>query len=132
MSNEFLLQFKEFLGRNGWPTETSPWSIIEQWETFIEECSSCYQWGFYEFDNEVQVRDLIERALTDPLLANYEPMENIRQRVDLADERFRKLLSSVQIRTAEKPWWRRGVLLQAGQEYQDDVKRLYNADVDPC
>lgn len=132
MSNEFILRFKEFLGRNGWPAEASPWSIVEEWETFVEDCSGCYQWGFYEFDNEVQVRGLLEKALTDPGLADYELMENIRERVSVTDERFRKLLARTQIRTANNPWWQRGVLAHAGEEYRDDMKRLYNIDVGTC
>jgi hypothetical protein len=132
MSNEFLLRFQEFLGKNGWPTEASPWSIIEQWEGFVEECSNCYQWGFYEFDNEVRVRGLLEKAITDPGLVNYEQAQAIRERVGLADERFRELLYPTQIRTEEAPWWRRGVLAHAGEEYREDIKRLYNVDVKPC
>lgn len=130
--NEFLWRFKEFLGKHGWPTETSPGSIVEQWETFVEDCSSCYQWGFYEFDNEVQVRGLLEKALTDPELADYDQMENIRARVSVIDARFRKLLARTQIRTANNPWWQRGVLAHAGEEYRDDMKRLYNIDVGAC
>lgn len=132
MSNEFLLRFKEFLGKNGWPPEDSPWSIVEQWEGLVEECSGCYQWGFYEFDNEVQVRGLLEKAITDPGLASYEQVQDLRGRVSAADERFRKLLAPTLIRTAEKPWWRRGVLAHAGEEYRDDLKRLYGVDVGSC
>lgn len=132
MSNEFLLRFKEFLGKNGWPLETSPWSIVGQWETLVEECSDCYQWGFYEFDNEVQVRGLLAKALADHGLADYEQMEIMRERVRLTDERFRKLLSHAQIRTANAPWWQRGVLAHADEEYREDMKRLYNIDVEPC
>jgi hypothetical protein len=132
MNNEFLLRFKEFLGKHGRPTEDSPWSIVERWEAFVEECSECYEWGFYEFDNEIGVRDLLERALTDPKLAAFEQMASIRERVGLADERFRKLLSPAQIRKDGMPWWQRCVLARAGEEYRDDMKRLYNLDVEPC
>ena len=132
MSNEFLLRFKEFLGRNGWPPETSPWSIAQRWEGLVEECSDCYQWGFYEFDNEVQIRGLLEKAITDPGLASYEQIQDIREKVTLADERFRKLLAPTQIRTPEKPWWRRAVLARAGEEYRDDIKRLYGINVGSC
>jgi hypothetical protein len=132
MSNEFLLRFQEFLGRNGWPTDASPWGVVERWEALIDECADCYQWGFYEFDNEVQVRGLLERALNDPKLTAYDQIAEIKQRVAAADDRFRKLLGPMRISTEETAWWHRAVLARADDEYRDDMRRLYNIEVDPC
>ena len=132
MNNEFLLHFRELVGKNGWPPETSPWGIIEEWESFVEGCSKCYHWGFYEFDNEVRVRGLLEKAMTDPGLVNYEQTQSIKERVGSADERFRNLLAPAQIRTEEKSWWLRGVLACAGEEYRQDIKQLYNIVVESC
>ena len=133
MTNEFLSQFREFLGKHGWPTTSSPWDAVESWEALVEQCAHCYQWGFYEFDNEIQVRGLLEQALADPKLACHEQLAEIRRRVMIADERFKQLLlSGTQIRGEGNPWWRRGVLARAGEEYREDMKRNYNIDVDPC
>lgn len=132
MSSEFLLSFKEFLGRNGWPVTSTPWDVTERWEQFVDTCSSCYQWGIYEFDDEVRVRTLLDRAFSDPRLASYPEIAEMRERVKQADARFRSLLSDQTIRDEQTPWWLRGVLARAGDEYCDDVKRIYSIDVLPC
>jgi hypothetical protein len=132
MTDDFLPSFKDFLVRHGWSAKTSPWEIIERWESFVDECVDCYQWGFYEFDNEVKVRESLEFAIADQGLAGHEQMAEIRERVWAADEKFDRLLGPEKIRGEKFPWWRRGVLAHAGDEYQDDIKRLYKIDVQPC
>ncbi|SRR6266498_3359478 len=79
---------EEFLGRNGRPTKNFPWDVIERWERLVDTCASCYGWGFYEFDDEVRVRTLLERALADPRLAVYPQLQDIQRRVEVADDRF--------------------------------------------
>jgi hypothetical protein len=129
MSSEFSQHFEEFLGRNGWPSKLSPWDVVERWEALVEMCSLCYRWGFYEFDNEVRVRGLLDLALNDPVLATYPQLEPMRVRIDAADARFRTVLSAKQIRSEGDPWWRRAILATAGDEYCEDVKRLYGIDL---
>lgn len=133
MTSDFLPRFEEFLGRNGWPAKTSPWDIVERWERLVDSCASCYQWGFYEFDDEVRIRTLLQRAFADSRLANYPQMQGIRRRVEIADMRFRELLlGETRIRDEKTPWWQRAVLARAGDEYRDDMKRLSDVDVTPC
>jgi len=132
MTSEFLLRFEEFLARNGWPTKSSPWDVIEGWERLVDTCASCFDWGFYEFDDEIRVRTLLERALADSRLAAYSQLQEIKQRVEAADARFRRLLSDKPIRDEQMPWWQRAVLANAGEEYRDDVKRLYGIEVVSC
>jgi hypothetical protein len=132
MSSEFLLSFKEFLGKNGWQVTDTPWDVIERWEQFVDACSSCYQWGIYEFDDEVRVRTLLDRAFSDPQLIGYPQITEMRERVTQADARFRNLLSDQTIRDERKSWWLRAVLARAGDEYRDDAKRVYSIDVLPC
>lgn len=133
MSSEFLSLFREFLGKRGWPTTSSPWDVVESWESLVEQCAHCYQWGLYEFDNEVQVRGILEQAFGDLQLSGYDQLTEIRNRTMAADERFRQLLlSGTQIRAEGTPWWRRAVLARAGEEYREDIKRTYNIDVGLC
>jgi len=132
MTSEFLLRFEEFLGRNGWPTKSSPWDVIERWERLVDICASCYEWGFYEFDDEMRVRILLERTLADPRLAAYPQLQDIQRRVEVADDRFRRFLAEARIREEQMPWWQRAVLARAGEEYRNDMKRLYGIEVAPC
>jgi hypothetical protein len=132
MSTEFILSFKEFLGRNGWEVANAPRDVIERWEQFVHACSSYYQWGLYEFGDEVRIRTLLDRAFSDPQLTGYPQIEKMRQRVTQADARFRSLLHDQSIRDERSLWWLRAVLARAGDEYRDDVKRIHAIDVLPC
>src|SRR6201992_1267123 len=132
-ADDFARSFQEFLGKNGWPTGASPAAVLGAWEGLIEQCADCYDSGFYEFDNDVRVRTLLERALNEPRLAAYpEQMGPVRARVEAADRRFRELSGPAQIRDADTPWWLRAVLARAGEEYCEDMKRLYGIDVLSC
>ncbi len=127
---EFLQRFEEFLGRNGWPTGQSPWTIVEQWESLVDQAAGGYQWGYYEFTNELGVRDLLGKAFEDDTLQGYDQLAAMRERVEDADARLRALLLADAMFGGEgKPWWRRGVLATAGDDYVDDVKRLFGIDL---
>lgn len=127
---DFLQTFGEFLGRNGWPAELSPWAIVEQWESLVDQAITGYRWGFYEFTNELGVRDLLAKAFDDERLGGFGQIGSIRQRVTAADERLKgAFLPDAEIAGPDKPWWRRGVLAAAGDEYADDVKRLYGIEL---
>jgi len=129
---EFLAVFREFLGRNGWPAETSPWAVAERWEQFVTTCEDCYRWGLYEFENDVRVRDLLERAFDDVRLAAFPQIAAMRRRVDEADQRFRELLQEPSVAIGGRLWWRVGLLGRGGEEYCDDVKRIHGISVEPC
>lgn len=129
-STDFLQSFEEFLGRNGWPTEESPWTIVERWESLVAQATSGYRWGFYEFTNELGARDLLAKAFDDEVLNRYDLINTMRERVADADARLRTvLLPGVEIGGTDKPWWRRVVLARAGDEYAEDVKRLYGIEL---
>jgi hypothetical protein len=127
---EFLQTFKEFLGRYGWPTDQSPWTIVEQWESLVDQAGVGYHWGLYEFANDLSVRDLLEKAFHDDQLGRFSQIGMMRQRVESADIRLRSMfLPDIEIGGADAPWWHRGVLATAGDEYLDDVERLHGIEI---
>lgn len=127
---DFLQTFKEFLGRYGWPTDQSPWTIVEQWESLVDQAAEGYHWGLYEFANDLSVRDLLEKAFHDDQLGRFSQIGIMRQRVESADIRLRSMfLPGIEIGGADAPWWHRGVLATAGDEYLDDVKRLHGIEI---
>jgi hypothetical protein len=130
--DNFLAAFEEFLGRNGWPATTSPWHIVEQWKTLVDQAAAgTYQGGFDEYSNELTIRDLLAKALEDPLLKRYAAMATVRDRVREADSRLKKaFLSEVEIGGAlEDSWWRRGVLAKAGSAYVEDMARIFGISI---
>ena len=127
---DFLQSFKEFLGRYGWPTDQSPWTIVEQWESLVDQAAEGYHWGLYEFANDLSVRDLLEKAFHDDQFGRFSQIGIMRQRVESADIRLRSMfLPGIEIGGADAPWWHRGVLAAAGDDYLDDVKRLHGIEI---
>jgi len=128
---EFLQTFREFLGKNGRSPDWTPWSVVEEWESFVAEVEAGYDWIEAEYTNELRVRDLLESAFDDERLAQFEPqISAMRERVAIADARLKRVfLPAVQIGTESDPWWRRGVLSHAGEEYTKDVKGLYGIEL---
>ncbi|MGH2771365.1 MAG: hypothetical protein ACRDJF_12725, partial [Actinomycetota bacterium] len=61
-------------------------------------------------------------------LGLYPELQQIAQRVNQIDEQFRRLL----LRSIEggERWWSEAILRHAGQEYADDVARLYGVPVE--
>ncbi len=132
-TKDFVLTFREFLGRSGWSTGLSPWALVEQWQQLVEECAVCYESDYYDFDSELAVRDILQRSFEDERLQGYPQMESLRERVDAIDGQFKALiLDGVAIRPKSDRWWRRAVLKRAGAEYRDDMKRLHNVAIEPC
>lgn len=128
-TRDFLERFEDFLGRHG-RQPASPWSVVERWESLVDGIAEGYSWGYYELANDLAVRDLLERSFNDPSLASFQQMAAVRERVSRADERLKTLLRpDVQIGSPTDPWWHRGVLATAGDEYVEDLRRLYNIDV---
>jgi hypothetical protein len=128
--SDFIQTFEEFLGRNGWPSEQSAWSVVGRWESLVKKASAGYHWGYYEFTNELGVRDLLERAFNEDTLKDSDQVAAMRERVGQADAGLRELfLPNIEIGRSEQPWWRRGVLARAGDEYAEDISRLYGIDI---
>lgn len=127
----FLRSFEEFLERNGRSSRSTPWSVVEEWESFVSEVEDEYNWIEAEYTNELRIRDLLELAFSDRRIAEFEPqISAMRERVSVADARLRKVfLPNVRIGAETDPWWRRGVLSHAGAEYTKDVKGLYGIEL---
>ena len=86
--------------------------------------------GSYDFTNDLSVRDLLAKALEDETLGRFEQMATMRERVEVADARFRAvLMPGVEIGGSQRPWWQRGVLARSSDEYAEDMARLYGIDV---
>jgi hypothetical protein len=129
-TKEFLQTFKEFLGRYGWSADLSPWTIVEQWESLVDQVAEGYNWSLYEFTNDLTVRDFLEKAFRDGRLGQFSEIGAMCQRVEAADTRLKEMfLPDDKIGGAAMPWWHRGVLAAAGDEYVDELKRLQGIEI---
>ena len=129
-ASDFLSVWSDFLGCNRRPTDRSPWGVLEQWESLVDQATEGNVLGSYDFTNDLSVRDLLAKALEDETLGRFEQMATMRERVEVADARFRAvLMPGVEIGGSQRPWWQRGVLARSSDEYAEDMARLYGIDV---
>ncbi|YCK81099.1 hypothetical protein M1D89_18735 [Arthrobacter sp. D3-18] len=90
--------------RSGW----SPAAYLEAWAAFTEDCDEGYQGNIYEYENDISVRDVIEKALTSLGPAEDAAVAVFADAVAEIDARFAAVLNSgPAIRVETVPWWRR-------------------------
>src|SRR6266487_3196479 len=113
----FAYKVKVILENEKWNRYSSPNQLLEAWNQFVDECELGYDMGIYEYDNDLSVRNIIEKILQDEALSKFEEYEYFKKEIFKIDERFRKLLSKEKKRTDKRFWWERGILNKAGKEY---------------
>lgn len=127
---EFLERFEEFAGASRWRTTPSPAGLIDHWREFVETCEEGYSSTIYDYENERAVRDLLEKALNDPILRRYPELVDLRASVDDIDTRFRKACrDDVSIGDASAAWWKRCVPRKADGEFAADLRAKFGVEL---
>ncbi|MFC9973752.1 hypothetical protein ACFVH6_22930 [Spirillospora sp. NPDC127200] len=127
----FLAAYDELMSEGTRARFKGPSSLLDAWRSLVEECEDGYSFGVDEFNNDVRVRDLIEKLCTDPRVLDDPTREEYCRRVQGVDARFKALLQGATIGSPDLPWWRRAVLSRAGDEYADDMRSQYGICVGP-
>ncbi|MDG4778646.1 hypothetical protein O7614_03170 [Micromonospora sp. WMMD961] len=108
-----------------------PGELLAQWAQFVEFCEEGYDDNLDEYDNDLTVRDLIERVLNAPALEGVPELRWMREQVAESDERFRALLGSEPLPfEVPRPWWRARLPRYGGAEMVDDARRRYGVRVE--
>ena len=124
---------REFLTARSRPSDLSLDDLAEWWERNVDVFCGCYQFGWDEYVNDCAIRRLLDELLLHPVLRQAPRMPDIRARVLNSDARLaRAFIAGVEIGDHRDPWWRRGMLAHAGQEYARDALQLFDVRVDPC
>ena len=115
----------------GWRVPHTAPGLLQSWREFMRRCSSGYEWGMYEYANDLAIRDQINEVLNDGRVKIFREFIEFSSDVENIDQEFRKLfIKNVSLGVGKNNWWRQGILRRGGQEYVDDIKRTYNIDVE--
>lgn len=129
-SQTYLVRFREIVRERGWPESTTPTDLLERWTALVKAAEQGYRWTIDEYLNEMAARDLLEAVLTDEALGGEPEVSELSGRVAEADRHLRALVrDDVHIGGPDEPWWRRGVLRRAGDDYVEDLERIYGIRV---
>ncbi|MEJ1114249.1 hypothetical protein WBN73_07210 [Paenarthrobacter sp. CCNWLY172] len=90
------------------------------------ECEEGYQWSIYEYENALEVRDVIGRVISAPELGSYPELRIFAEAVAEIDERFASLLHAGPSVLPEPAfWWHRNLPGHAGPDLAADVQTHY-------
>jgi hypothetical protein len=114
------------------PQEHGPASadLLEEWAQLVRECEAGYEWNLYEYHTDLQVRDALERIVSDHARAHEERAE-VATRLAEIDARFEAILQGgVEVGPEEDPWWHRGVPRLAGPDLAAELREWFGVEVE--
>ena len=127
--DSFAVKVTQILAQSGW-SNNSPWSLIEQWQSFIDQCKRGYRDNIYEYYNDIFIRKKIEIILSSSvILKEYEEFKDFLDKVKLFDEEFSALLQEDVKLPGYSHWWEQGVLQYAGEELAKDYYNDYKIKI---
>lgn len=131
MDNELYNKVVDILRKNNIPG----FSFVEmerEWKKFVDRIkSNGYDDYLVEFDNDISVRDKIEKVLSVCELEPMKEFQSFRAHINEIDEDLKSCFMSAQKRTDGRYWWRQGILINGSGDYADDIKQLYKIDIKP-
>lgn len=107
-----------------------PHQFVEAWRQFVDEVAAGYSGTLYEYEDDLSVRDDLQRALDDKALAENPAWSGLRDSIAVSDRRFDELLSRGPTVRQDRGWWHRRLPDQAGREFAEDAARLYGVTVE--
>ncbi|MGO4590306.1 hypothetical protein [Paenarthrobacter sp. 2TAF44] len=126
----FVDKFRDVAGQRGLRKDWSPAGYIDAWRSFVLDCEEGYQWSIYEYENELGVRDVIEKVLTAPELSVYPELPIFAEGVAEIDDRFASLLRlGPSVLQDSAPWWHRSLPGYAGPDLVADAKSIYSVQL---
>jgi len=130
MTKSFDVTVARIAEDNGWSRLRTAKDFVDAWSSFVAQCSRGYDMNIYEYENDLSVRGMIERLLSNEDLARFPEFANFSDRVAEIDAEFRALLQEgVEIRDSGTPWWERGVPRMAGAELAKDFSQMFGVAV---
>ncbi len=127
-SREFIAAFGAVtVARTG--RERSPADVLAQWEQTVSLVEAGYDGDFFEFDNDMSIRDLIDAVLADEGVMSHVEARWFVHGVALIDSRLREVLSKEASRGSGMSWWRSHFPTVSGPELAADLEELYGFSV---
>jgi hypothetical protein len=126
----YLRAVEKVLQRFSSRRQTSPATLLTDWTRFVDSATAGYPSGWYEFDNERRVRDVIEAVLSDDAVRSFPEAADWQREVSHIDERYRALLVPFSAGSGDASWWKAGVPRYAGPELADDLRRMYQKEIE--
>lgn len=128
--SEYLAAVQRALAGLGPRRQRTPAGLLDQWSAFVELCEESYRSTIYEYEDEIGVRDAIQRLLDDPEVSRFPEAREWAQRIRVWDDRFRRLLEPLPRPRPGAAWWKAGVPRYGGPEFAEDIRRIHGLEIE--
>lgn len=130
IESSFEAAFKKVVSLSGRRAYWRSWEFVDIWEEMVDEIINGYEWSLYEYEDEISVRDDLEKALESSSLNQFHDWSGLVRRTLAADNKLEDLLGrGAEIRDSEF-WWHRRIPPHGGPDFVEDVKRIYGICLD--
>jgi hypothetical protein len=118
----FMTILKNVYGKTSLAANVVLEELLVEWDNFVSDLMEGYDMSVYEFDNDLDsFRGPIKHILSNSELKEFEEHKKLNSIVDLIDTKFRQLTLEVPDLPNRNTWWKRRILLKAGDEYFDTL-----------
>ncbi|MDR1237619.1 MAG: hypothetical protein LBK28_05190 [Propionibacteriaceae bacterium] len=128
----FIENFRSIVNPRGRSLNWAPVTYVDVWEELADEISGGYRFSFYEYMNDLSVRDVLECALQSDALDCYPEWSAYKSAVARIDGRMRALLADGPEVRPSALWWYARLPAIGSHEFVEDVKAEYGIDLEEC
>jgi hypothetical protein len=121
----FLAEARRIIGESNTPAD-----LVTQWQEFVNWCAEGYQWDISEYNNEISVRNELEKMLSASKLQSYNELQQLKFVVSEIDNRFKDLLKEDISLKNKTNWWEQGILKKAGEPYATYFHQAYGISIE--
>ncbi|WP_405060619.1 hypothetical protein OG474_03015 [Kribbella sp. NBC_01505] len=120
----------EMTASSGWARFSSAKDFVQAWRSFVRECRDGYSMSIYEYENDLSVRTEIQLLLDDERMRRTVAFREFNADIEEIDGEFSRLLQDgLEIGDSDAPWWKRGVLKEAGEELVGDFMNMFGVHI---
>lgn len=111
------------LSSKKWEISYTAKEALDLWDTFISDCENGYGWTVFEYRNELSIRTIIEEALQNDDIQQFQDYEEYKMSILELDKRFKEIVLNKDFFIGTY-WWEKK-LPKIG--YGDFIKTLNEA-----
>ena len=126
----FLECFRVAVGAKGRRAAWRPTLFVEAWTGFVHQVASGYLGDLYEYENELSVRDDLERAMIDERLDAYPGWSHYRADIAASDAELKEALRSGPVVRPGAAWWWERLPVRASTDFVEDAARLFGVHIE--
>ncbi|MEU3782497.1 hypothetical protein [Streptomyces sp900129855] len=131
MGSAFVDRFGYLAVRAGRRQASTPFRVLEIWESFVDDACDGYAGTLFEYWDELSVRRFLQGVLDDPVIRETAEIDWFAAEVARIDGKFRELLNAgFAVPGGGPEWWARRIPRVADEEMTQNVKDHFGIELE--